>query len=605
MCGIGGCVARAASPDRDALEAMVRALSHRGPDDSGIELIDSVGLAHTRLSILDPTPAGHQPMSDPTGRWWITYNGEIFNHRALRRQLPPHDYVGGSDTETLLHALACVGEAAVPRCNGLFAYAALDRDRRRLLLVRDRFGVKPLYYARHDDRFWFASEIRALRAAGIPARPDRELVQQSLTLAWVNGPQTALAGIWQLLPGHLVSVDLDTLAVTRRKWYDPAEVVSGERCAALAELPRERACDELEALLRESVRRRLLADVPVGTMCSGGLDSSVIAALARDEHRSIHAFNASVADQPDVDEGRWAERVADALAIELHTVRTDAASWRAGLVSATCHNEHPLVHESSVPMAQIAELARVNGVKVLLSGEAADELLGGYQWLHGLEQRDFAKRGNVFERVGLGAYRALQRAHRRLLDPPAGDSRELEYLERLRRRALRAYSHHRESRRRLEAELLVDLNIYLPHLLNRQDKNTMQHSIETRVPFLDPDVVAFLLNTPLEYRVEPIRKALLRELAVRLLPDAVAAREKVGFGFDTDRYIRPALNEAFLLDGSLREVLQVPLEEWRRFSASLRGQPLLLFVTGEVWSRALIEGSTEPSIESDLWRGGP
>src|SRR4051812_49220209 len=185
MCGIAGCVARAGErPSAERLERMVAALGHRGPDGSGIEIAGSVGLGHTRLAIVHPGPAGYQPMVHPDGRWSLTFNGEIFNHATLREELPPVDYRGHSDTETLLHALALWGEDAISRCNGLFAFAALDITERRLLLVRDRFGKKPLYVARHDGSLWFASELRALLAAGIPRRPRRAIVEHAAAHGW-------------------------------------------------------------------------------------------------------------------------------------------------------------------------------------------------------------------------------------------------------------------------------------------------------------------------------------------------------------------------------------------------------------------------------------
>ena len=194
---------------------MAAALRHRGPDSSGIEVVDNVGLVHTRLAIVDPTAAGAQPMSDPAGEWMLTYNGEVFNHAELRDRLPGLDYRGGSDTETLLHALRVWGDAAIARCNGLFAFAALDRLAGRLLLVRDRFGVKPLYYAPRTDGLWFASEIGVLLAAGVERRPRADVLLHTLDHGWANGPLTGVEGVFRVLPGHAIEVDLATPRTTR------------------------------------------------------------------------------------------------------------------------------------------------------------------------------------------------------------------------------------------------------------------------------------------------------------------------------------------------------------------------------------------------------
>jgi asparagine synthase (glutamine-hydrolysing) len=598
MCGIGGWIAgRGAQPDRAALERMLRALHHRGPDDSGVVIVEGTGLVHARLSIVDPSPAGHQPMADPSGRVWLTYNGEVFNHLDLREELPPIGYEGGSDTETLLHALVHWGEAAVPRCNGLYAYGAVDLDRRRALLVRDRFGVKPLYYARHKGALLFASEVRALLAAGVARRPDDALVRQMITAGWVNGPDMEIEGVHRLLPGRLLSIDIDTLATRETAWYEPADAVDPDRARQLESLRREEQARLLREELRASVSRRLMGDVPIGVMCSGGLDSSLVSALAAEERPRVHAFNVAVADQPRVDEGPWAEKVAEALGLELHTFRMTAESWRARLVETTCHNEHALVHESSVAMAHLAQLARDDGVKVLLSGEGADELFGGYEWLHAAEYRDVAARDRRLESLARSVYRWVQ--HRR--SGEGDDSSESRWERRVRSRALAAYRRHSGARGRLEAALLGDLSGYLPHLLNRQDKNTMQCSIETRVPFLDPNVVALAVNLPLESRIEPERKALLREASQDLLPAAVIERPKIGFGFDIDAYLEPALRRDFLASGMLREVLGAPAAQWGERVARLSSQPLLLHVTGEIWCRALLDGQSEQAIDREIW----
>lgn len=637
MCGIAGCVVPPGeSPGRRVLEQMAAAIAHRGPDGQGIEVLGSVGLANRRLAIVDPTAAGAQPMSDPAGRWWLTYNGEIFNHAELRDRLGSERWRGHSDTETLVRALAAWGEDAIPRCNGLFAYAALDAERGRLLLVRDRYGVKPLYWARHAGGVWFASEIRALLAAGVPARVRRDVLAHSVVHGWANGPLTPLEGIDRVLPGTVLSIDLETLATSERRWYDPSGAVDAERARHLARRPRREHADAVEEELRASVRRRLMSDVPLGTMCSGGIDSSLVTAFAHEDHGGVVAFNASVADQPEADESAWAARVATALGVELRTVAMTAARWRADLVPVVWHHEYPLMHESSVPMAQIAGLARASGVKVLLSGEGADELFGGYGFLNQAEYVDYLWRhGKVgpagrllwgkLRRDGPAAAAqgtaALARQAARRLGEARGDGTGLAagpgafpgpsaspqasaYEEGFRERGLAAYAHSDPSRRRLEARLVRDIGAYLPHLLNRQDKNTMQQSIETRVPFLDPALVALSLNLPLEARVEPRRKGVLRDIAARHLPPGVAERPKLGFGFDVGRYIAPAVQPRFVLDGSLREALGVATEAWRAAVGSARGHEVLRMWTAEVWCRLFLEGRSPQRVAEEMWIDG-
>jgi asparagine synthase (glutamine-hydrolysing) len=623
MCGIAGCVLpQGSTPDPTVLGKMARALSHRGPDDVGVEVVGQVGLVHTRLSIVDPSPAGHQPMRDTEGRWWLTYNGEVFNHQALRQQLPVVDWRSRTDTETVLRSLSAWSEEAVPRFNGLFAFAALDTARKQLLLARDRFGVKPLYLARQDGGIWYASEIGALFAAGISREARVDALGHALSYGWVNGARTPFRHVDRVAPGSMVNVDLQNLAMHESRWYDPASVVDVERMRAAAGRGRGTLRKELEVALRASVRLRLMSDVPVGTMCSGGVDSGLIAAFAADDRPTIKAYNASIVDQPDVDEGPWAIKVAAALGVELRTVDVTAESWRQSLVEVVAHNEYPLTHESSVPMAAIAELARSDGVKVLLSGEGADELFGGYEGLHRSAYEGFVSQGQVrrdrrqrarasaarvWRRRGAGVIAKLvtmSRSHPSatlVQSPPAPDAEYDQLL--IDQRARAAYAHHTGARADLEVGLVGDLSTYLPHLLNRQDKATMQNSIETRVPFLDPDVVSLALNLPLEARVTPYRKGILRDLArTPLLPDGVAERPKMGFGFDVRRYLTDAAVPGFLESGYLRDLLEIPKDPWLR---AVRGMPrphILRFWTGEIWSRLMLEGQSVQAVESELWR---
>jgi asparagine synthase (glutamine-hydrolysing) len=361
----------------------------------------------------------------------------------------------------------------------------------------------------------------------------------------------------------------------------------------------------LEDALRESVRRRLMSDVPLGTMCSGGLDSSLLTALAAQESGTrLHAFNASMTDRPDVDEGPWARLVADHLGVELHTAEIDGATWRRTLVDAVRHNEYPLTHESTGPMGEIARVAREDGVKVLLSGEAADELLGGYAWRRGRAHADFA--GGPRRRLAGALARLAGTAGARdaLRGPRGPGEASNRFDDEVEAASFDAYRHHRGARRTLEAGLLAELSQYLPHLLNRQDKSTMQHSIETRVPFLDPDVVALTLNLPLEMRVKPDRKQLLREIAARHVPAEVVSRPKVGFGFDVRDYIVPHARPEFLESGRLGELLDAEPEAMRGAAAGAGSHGTLLLWTGEIWCRLFIDGQSSDQISDALWAGG-
>jgi asparagine synthase (glutamine-hydrolysing) len=610
VCGIAGCVApHGAPPDRDALDRMAASLRHRGPDDQGIEVFENVGLVSTRLAIVDPTPAGHQPMWDPSGRWLLAYNGEIYNHEGLRTEFSADGWRGHSDTETLVHALAAWGESAVERLNGPLAAAAVDRARRRLLLVRDRFGKKPLYVARHDGALWFASEIKALRAAGVPGRLRREILEHMAFRGWASGRATPLEGVSRVLPGTLVTVSLDTLSASERRWHDPARSVDPELARELESLPRRVQADRLEGALRVSVRRRLMADVPVGTMCSGGLDSSLVTALARDEHGSATAFNCSLVDEPEADEGRHGEEAAMALGVDLETVRVSAPELRAALVEAVRVHEYPLASVSSVPIAMIAARARDRGVKVLLTGEGADELFAGYPLAHAGPELRFLPASVVARRYGLALLRRRVPVRGMLKTwslpvPPAPSVAAS--TEQVRTDAERAYSHHARSRARFEARLLASLtHSTFPFLLNRMDKDAMAGSVETRVPFLDPDVVRLALNIPLEARTQPRLKGVLRDVARRHLPPSIANRPKYpGLSFNASRRIEEAAHPDFLADGFLRQALRQPQARWQELREAGTRRTGLRLWTAEIWTRLFLEGHSVAQVEADLWRSG-
>ncbi len=602
-----------AHPDSGALEQVLRAIHHRGPDDSGTEVRGNVGLVNARLAIIDTSPAGHQPMVDPAGRWILTYNGEIFNHRALRRELSPVAFRGGSDTETLLHAVARWGPIeAATRSHGFFAFAALDSERRKLHLVRDRLGVKPLYLARHGDTVWFASELAALLRAGVPAHASRDALWDAIDVEPPYGRTTLLEGIERMLPGTGVEIDLDTLRITEREWWKPQHAVEPEPARELAALDRKQLSDRLEGALRTGVSNRLMADVPVGTMCSGGLDSSLITALAHDQDPSTVAFTISQPDEGRDNELRWAEMAASSVGVELETVTVSNSAWRAGLVGAVRHHEYPLIVSGSVPIGLMAEAARRRGIKVLLTGEAADELFGGYLTSHFPEFRDFLSRRAMGLRVaqltrthgpGWVIRGMVRRRLRRLAnraDPPA--ARPDGVREAILADARRAYAHHPGPRGRLEASLLSDLSLReFPFLLHRQDISPMAHSIETRLPFLESEVLSLALNLPLEARVEPDSKGVLRDVASRHLPRPIVRRPKQWGMIVGPEQIEQAAQPAFLGHGMLRELLGSRVDRWQQYIEEGSPRRRLLLWTAEIWCRLFVCGHSVQSVEADLW----
>jgi asparagine synthase (glutamine-hydrolysing) len=584
-----------------------------------MEIVENVGLIHTRLAIVDPTDRAHQPVRHPDDDWWLSFNGEVFNHLELRRELGDGTLFSPGDTETLLRALVAWGPATLPRLNGQFAFAALDLERRRLLLARDRFGIKPLYVAETAEGVWFASEPQALVAAGIAPRPRAGSWQGILEGACYGGRQTLLEGVHRLPPGACISIPLDAPQLDDRPWIEPNDQVNPHLQQQLRGRSRRRLADALEGCLRDAVHAALLGDVPIGTLCSGGVDSAVITALAAETGVAPVAFGARYRGEPALDEGPAAAKVAAACGVELDVLTVTEAGWRSGFVAATVHFGAPLANASAVTVAQMAERARSQGIKVLLTGEGADELFAGYDSLHrdpltaflsptaqmvrGLEPLlSAAPTGNRTSLV-IEALRAIGSAGRgpdwsTLTQNEEGDARSVE--------PTRAYVNHPGLRGEFEERLLRYMDYTLCHLLNRMDKSMMQFSVEARVPFLDPRVVTLALNLPLEIRVGPWSKGLLRDVARRLLPWSLAHRPKIyGMDFDAGAWIEAAADGRFLFDGALREAFHLSTAELTEVLARSSGALRVRIWSTEIWCRSVLEGETIPQIERALWRSGP
>jgi asparagine synthase (glutamine-hydrolysing) len=378
MCGILG---YSGSFDPSALSAGLRAIAHRGPDDSG-EFVDGaarVGLGHARLSILDLSPLGHQPMVSADGAVVLVFNGEIYNFRELRMELEARGFVfrGHSDTEVLLNLYLTDGETMLSRLNGIFAFALWDGRSQSLLIARDALGVKPLYYAALGERFAFASEIKGL----LPLVPDaRELdaaaLHRYLSFLWCPGEGTPLRAVHKLLPGEAMVVRSGRIE-RRWTWYQ-LPVFRG----VIADLDEKSALAGTESHLRQAVQRQMVADVPVGAFLSGGLDSSAIVAFAREVNPDIRCFTIEAVggqEEGATDDLPYARRVAQHLGVSLEVVRIDSRQMASDLERMVVQLDEPLADPAPLNVLYISQLAREQGIKVLLSGAAGDDLFTGYR----------------------------------------------------------------------------------------------------------------------------------------------------------------------------------------------------------------------------------
>ena len=570
MCGIGGIVrSDAAAPvDESCLRRMAGALRHRGPDGFGLAVGRGAGFVSTRLAIFD-IPGGWQPMATERGDL-IVYNGEVYNHPELRADLARDGIQTStlSDTEVVLLLLERDGLAALDRLNGQFAFAWWQPDRRRLTLVRDRFGVRPLHYAFADDgSIAFASEAKGLFASGeIVAEPDLIGIDDVFTLWGARAPRSVFRGVHQVGPGGVVVWERGRVVAERTWWrpvYAPAD--PGE--------PGE----NLGALMRDSVRLRLRADVPVGTYLSGGLDSSLITALAQQASgHELHTFSVAFADEL-FDERVSQETVAGQLGTRHHVVDVGPGDIAAAFGAVVLHAETPMIRTAPVPLYLLARATREHGITVVASGEGADELFWGYDLFKELVlrrqgehdesalgrldelypylaaagtrrgpgwRRFFAEAGAADDPLFSHQTRALATAGVKAFyrDEVAADLVADDSLERLRAGLPESFGRWSDLERAAYVEVRTLLEPYL--LAAQGDRVAMAHGVEGRYPFLDHRIFEHSVRLPPERKLDAqLRdKVALRELAADILPDAIAQRPK-------QPYRAPAV-APFLADGS-------------------------------------------------------
>lgn len=549
MCGIAGLVyGHARSVDA---RATLNRLHHRGPDGSG-QLDMSFGdrkvwLGHTRLAIQDLTEAGAQPMNSADGRWVLTFNGEIYNHLDIRRGLA-RSWRGHSDTETLVESICEWGvERTVQRLNGIFAFAALDRLEQKLYLVRDPFGIKPLYYTNIDGGFGFASEIRALCAlTGQHHAVDRQSLQTFLSLRFVPSPNTLLAGVMRLAPGHILTYSMPTRHAELACYVAPTTATFTGSF--------DDAVDQYRGRVATAVRRQLLSDVPVGILLSGGIDSALVAAMSVEAGVRTPSFTVGYTDSTSACEIDDAAHTAKVLGLPHHVVRVDHEDlWRA-LESAVTATEEPLVTTSVLPMWHLCKRARED-VTVVLTGQGSDELLGGYRRYQGelfrelpLFKQAVHSAGPLLARIA-GIPDSIERSAQSALIEDVADRFESEYAvfssanrERLigdagagrARSAIQhwlAWSSAGRGLSAVEKMMCIDMRLGLADdLLLYGDKVSMAHSLEARVPLLDTELVAFVESLPRDFKLRLNRtKIVHKQMAEKYLPSSIVHRPKKAF----------------------------------------------------------------------------
>jgi asparagine synthase (glutamine-hydrolysing) len=585
MCGIVGAISFSGPIQIERLIGARDLLAARGPDDSGVWCEDTVGLGHRRLAILDLSPAGHQPMHFAEGRYVIVYNGEIYNFRKLRTELPtpPGGWQSNSDTEVVLAAYAQWGARCVERFHGMFAFAIWDRRERVLFAARDRMGVKPFYYCMDEKAFAFASRPRALSALNPDDcfEPDEQALRWYLEAGYIPAPASIHRAVRKLPPGHHLTLKAGRLDIER--YWDYCQI---EPDASLLRRSESDLVDELESLLTEMVRDRLVSDVPLGAFLSGGIDSSIVVALMGKLTSSpVKTFTIGFNDAK-FDESVYARSVAEHLGTDHVCEILTTDDLLKLLPLHTQEYDEPLFDSSAFPVLAVSRLAAAH-LPVVLTGDGADELFGGYHYydiarhlanfgrlpsgfrsliagVAGLVPQHRARllTGVMRQTSGASAYaytRGIAKDYASVLSP--------EIIARtvgMDRLVSDVWRRCPQSIDPASAAMRADAALTLPDdYLQKVDVGSMAFSLEAREPFLDHRLVEWAMRLPTEWKLRGgIRKYLLRKVAYRLVPSAIMDRPKMGFSVPVASWLR----------GPLRSWAEERIEDPRLFENGLLEQ---------------------------------
>jgi asparagine synthase (glutamine-hydrolysing) len=599
MCGIAGIVSvDGLAPDGSRRAMRMRdVMEYRGPDEAGLYTDDFAALAHRRLSIVDLS-TGQQPLSNEDGTVWVSFNGEIYNHRDARVDLEAsgHRYRTKSDTETIVHAYEEWRDDCAHRFRGMFAFAIWDAPKRRLLLTRDRLGIKPVYWARVGGTLLFASEIKAILASGL-LQPvaNYDVLSETLSTRYTSGEATLFKGIYKLLPGHQLVFERGEIRV-RQYWDVPTadEGLRAKRKGLMSPEPSALSPDvvgRFRELLTEAVRLRLMADVPLGMFLSGGIDSVAVASImARLIDRPLQTFSVAFKEHG-YNELAYAREAAHAIGAEAHEVVIDDRDFFRALPTLLWHEDEPIAHPSSIALYFVSKLARER-VTVVLTGEGSDELMAGYgkylrlRWnwrAGGLYQRLLPAGARAFmsstvvprlpgavgryarrsflamprtpEAMFLDNFAAIRLADQRELLAPG--LRDLATPAHAYEASIEYFLKPDRSVTLLDRLLYTDIKTYLVELLMKQDQMSMATSIESRVPFLDHKLVEFVAQLPDVWKLSGFTtKRILRQAMKGIVPESILNRPKMGFPVPFGTWTRNGWNDVareVLLDRTSRE----------------------------------------------------
>ena len=590
MCGIAGMLlGKGKIADRLRVEAMGWTLVHRGPDHFGCYADQNYAVSQTRLSILDLSAAGNQPFVND--RYTLVYNGEIYNYLDLRENILDQNInlEGTSDTEVLFHHLICFGvEATLKKLKGMFAFSFYDSEEEVLFVCRDRLGIKPLVYIRQDDDFFWASEVKALaKVANVEIDPIRLLISADYMFDGRN-EQTVFRSVKNVLPGSYLVVKAGQEPVSH-SYHDLTEEISEDYYKSLDKLTLPEVVNRFNELLEQSIRSMLISDAPMGVFASGGIDSSLIAAMAFQQKPELSLFTSNVVGKySEIEDARLLSR---AIGTPLHEADYGHDQILSTWARSTWFYEAPIItHVNALPLGEVAELARQEKVKAVLTGEGADELFLGYPIYVARRYKKLTMPVDLLIKL----YGVIPSARRFLFPKDTSNIHSFfaqlisNFEEKINEdKFVNAYGFLPESKRQDQIATTTLIRSHLISLLHRNDRMGMMAGIESRFPFLDDEIIRFALNLPVKFKIRRtgkvhnrrhpflMDKAIVRETCKGNIPDAIA--NKVKMGFPTHGHQSMVVQSGFFDDGYLEDVFQLSKSgkeqllssNWRFFAAKL------------------------------------
>lgn len=611
MCGIAGIIQKERVNDL-LIKSMAQTLIHRGPDHTGYYFDDNAGFLHNRLSLLDLSENGNQPFVDDD--FVLLYNGEIYNHQELRKKhLSQFNFVSSSDTETLFLLLKHLGiEHTCSEIEGMFAFSFYNKKTKELFLVRDRIGIKPLFYYHYNNRIVFSSELKGI-SSHFPLNINKlKILSAALGEFEYSRTHTSFENVYQLTPGSILKYDLFENKLTLNSYFELTDYVDENEYNRLSLKTNGELLEEFESLFRNSVEKMMLSDVQVGAFVSGGIDSSIIATFAS-ENAAIELFTANVEGK--YSELPFAKMLSEEIKMPLNIYNHYPQDLIHKLVETTWHYEAPIVvHPNSIPFQGVAEMAKNKGIKPVLTGEGSDELFLGYPRLltkkwDKLIKLPFNITENIYKKIpGLQRYLNLNKTNynRDLLELPFN-------LEKQNNQKRYAESYKFVSDKRLRTEHILSIEMLgrgLHSLLWRNDRMGMMHSLEARFPFLDDKIIKFALNLPINMKIgrtnkfynykHPflIDKYIVRKLAEKKLPNALTHRKKDGFPLYG--FLHAEIKDDFFKNGFLQNLME--WNEEGRISFELKTEKYLKakLACVEIWGRLLVNKEDKSSLQEHV-----